>query len=1034
MTRFHLSPVAAAQQRAGFLLPTWALATLVAWSTPVGAEGLPIAAPSRQEPVRFQDEIMPVLAANCTACHNQKVREGGLSMDSLDLMLKGGDSGPAVVAGKPAESSLFLRAAHRQEDFMPPAENSVGARNLSPDHLGLLEQWIAEGATSMSVAAKPIEWRPLPRGIGGVLAVAMSGDGRLSAAARGGRVEIFDTLSGQRVAALVDSGLSSFAAGVAHADMVSAMAFSPAEDVLATGSFRTIKIWKRIAVDKVVDVPNTAGASVLATTPSAEVVVLGLADGRLAIADTAAANPAAGVRVIGAAGQPVTAVALAPDGATAYVAGKDNIVTAWRLADGVAIGRLGRPAEVRSISLASGGTHLVTAEADNTVRVWQLPLAEPAGDPTTFKPIKEIAGAPSPVVGLVEMPSMSGHVLGGCGDGVVRLWKLETGEVVRQFAHGGAVAAIAVSPDGSRLTSIGTVPGVKLWNTADGALVTHSSGDFRITERLARKDGDITVLKQDVEHAKTEVAAAEKAKTAAAEEVKKAGEKLAAAEKALKEKDEAAKAAKAARDEADKLSVMAAAAVPLAEAAVEVAAKSVTLAATGAEGAAAAAAAFTKAAEGNTEAAEANKTLKAAAQAATAAKVAAEQALAQAKQHVEKAKSKAADLAAKAAEKAKAQTAADEAVAKAQTGLESAKRDGEFAAAEVKRTDEAVPARQSELAAVEARLKPAEGERNNIDGERSASLRPLVSTAFMPDGVAFAAIDSAGNAVVYGASDGLPRRRFQVATQATGVVCMVGGRLVVAGGPAVAAVYTTLERWNLVRTIGGEKTPPPPEDDPLGPPIDAVLAVAFSPDGSMLASGSGRASRSGEIKLWKVSDGSLVRSLAQPHSDTVVALAFSRDGKRLVSGGTDRFAKIHSVADGTTQRSFEGHTGHVLAVAWQAHGRRLVTGGADHVVKVWAVDTGEQQRTIQGPGREVTGVRFLGEGDEIVAAAGDTTIRVFNVGNGAELRQLAGAGDFVQSIAVVGLTMAAGCQDGRLRIWNVTEPNPLHAVELAPTE
>ena len=76
MTRFHLSPVAAAQQRAGFLLPTWALATLVAWSTPVGAEGLPIAAPSRQEPVRFQDEIMPVLAANCTACHNQKVREG----------------------------------------------------------------------------------------------------------------------------------------------------------------------------------------------------------------------------------------------------------------------------------------------------------------------------------------------------------------------------------------------------------------------------------------------------------------------------------------------------------------------------------------------------------------------------------------------------------------------------------------------------------------------------------------------------------------------------------------------------------------------------------------------------------------------------------------------------------------------------------------------------------------------------------------------------------------------------------------------
>ncbi|MDA1038941.1 MAG: hypothetical protein O3A37_01445 [Planctomycetota bacterium] len=1032
MTRVHLSPIVAVQRSSGILPLVSALVTFLAWSTSVVAEGLPIAVPSRQEPVRFQDEIMPVLAANCTACHNQKVREGGLSMDSLDLMRKGGDSGPAVVAGKPAESSLFLRAAHRQEDFMPPAENSVGAKNLSPDHLGLLERWIAEGATAMSVAAKPIQWRPLPRGTGGVLAVAMSGDGRLSAAARGGRVEIFDTLSGRPVAALVDSGLGPFAPDVAHADMVSALAFSPAEDVLATGSFRTIKIWKRTAVNKVVDLPNTAGAAVLAAAPSANVVAVGLTDGRLAIADTAATDPAASVRVVGVAGQPVTAVALTPDGATAYVAGKDNIVTAWRLADGVAIGRLVRPVEVRSMSLASGGTHLVTAEADNTARVWPLPLLEPAADPTAVKPIKEIAGAAAPVVGLVEMPSMSGHVLGGCGDGVVRLWKLETGEIVRQFAHGGAVTAIAVSPDGSRLTTVGTIPGVKLWNTADGALMTHVSGDYRIADRLTRKDGDITILKQDVEHAKAQVAAAEKAKTAAAEEVKKSGEKLAAAEKTLKEKEEAAKAAKASRDEADKLSAMAASAVPLAEAAVEVAAKSVTLATAGAEGATAAAAAFTKAAEGNAEAAETNKTIQAAAQVATAAKVAAEQALAQAKQHVEKARSKAADLTAKAAEKVKAQTAADEALAKAQTGIESAKRDGEFAAAEVKRTDEAVPACQSDLAAVEARLKSAESERSTIDGERNASLQPLVSVAFMPDGVAFVAIDATGNGVVYGANDGQPRRVFQGATQASGVICTGAGRLVVAGGPAIAVIYDTSERWNLVRTIGGEKTPPAAEDDPTGPPIDAVLAAAFSPDGSLLASGSGRASRSGEIKLWRVSDGSLVRSIAQPHSDTVVALAFSRDGKRLASGGTDRFAKVHVVADGTTERSFEGHTGHVLAVAWQAHGRRLVTGGADNVVKVWTVDSGEQQRTIQGPGREVTGVRFIGEGDEIVAASGDATVRVFNVASGAAVRQLTGAGDFVQSLAVIGPTVVAGSHDGRLRIWNVTNPNPLHAVEPTP--
>jgi WD40 repeat protein len=687
---------------------------------------------------------------------------------------------------------------------------------------------------------------------------------------------------------------------------------------------------------------------------------------------------------------------------------------------------------VRSLAVVNGGTRLVTAEADNVLRVWELPLAEAAADPAAARPTKEIAGAPQPLVGLVEMPAVSGHVVAGCGDGVVRLWNLENGGVVRQFAHGGAVAGIAVSPDGSRLASVGTLPGFKLWNAAGGAMILHAVGDHRIANRLAARDADIAVLKQDVEFAKAQVAAAEKAKGTAAEEVKKAGEKLAAAEKTFKETDEAAKAAKTARDEADRLSAIAAAAVPLAEAAVEVATKAAASAAAGADAAAAAAAAFAKVAEGNADAAETNKTLQAASAAASAAKTAADQAVAQARQHVEKLKAKATDLATKAAEKVKAQAAADEPLAKARTGIDSAKRDGEFAAAEVKRADEAVPARQADLAAMEGRLKTAETERVGIDAERNASARPFIAVAFAADASGLVALDPTGWAVFAGAQDGQPRRSVAVAAQAAGLALIGDGRLVVAGGPAAATVTDVREQWSLVRTIGGEKTPPAADDDPTGPPIDAVLALAFSPDGSLLASGSGLASRSGEIKLWRTADGTLARSIPQPHSDTVVAVAFSRTGDRLASGGTDRFAKIHLIADGKTERSFEGHTGHVLGVAWQAHGRRLVSGGGDNVVKVWDVSLGEQQRTITGPGREVTSVRFIGEGDEIVASSGDATVRVFNAASGAAVRQLTGAGDFVHSLAVVGPTVAAGGQDGRLRIWNVARPEPLHTIEPSP--
>jgi WD40 repeat protein len=142
---------------------------------------------------------------------------------------------------------------------------------------------------------------------------------------------------------------------------------------------------------------------------------------------------------------------------------------------------------------------------------------------------------------------------------------------------------------------------------------------------------------------------------------------------------------------------------------------------------------------------------------------------------------------------------------------------------------------------------------------------------------------------------------------------------------------------------------------------------------------------------------------------------------------------MHEVASGSTVRSFEGHTGHVLGVSWQANGRRLATAGADNVLKIWDVESGEQQRTIGGLGREVTGVRFIGEGDELAATSGDATVRVFNAASGGEVRRLQGAGDFVQSVAISGTTLAVGSQDGRMLIWAVDNPQPLHTLEPSPS-
>jgi len=998
------------------------------------AEGLPVSPPSRSDKVRFVEEIQPVLAANCTACHNAKNHEGGLMLDSLKGIVAGGDSGPGVVAGKPAESVLFIRAAHRQDDVMPPADNKVGAKHLSPDQLGLLERWIAEGATgAAAVAGKPIAWRPLPAGTGGVVAVAITDDGRTTAATRGGTVSLFDTRSGRLLQSLVDPAIPADSPGQAHRDVVSAVAFAPGGERLATGSFRTIKLWRRGPPAKVAEIADSAAATALAVAPSRSAAAIGFNDGKLAIVD-----PGTGriTRTIPAHAGAVTGIAFAADGAVVHSCGRDGLVLTTKVDDGTAVARLPRQGEVRTVALLSGGTRLATAEADNVVRVWALPLPASPGDgaaATAVTPLKELTGIAQPTTALAELPTMSGHLLTGSGDGIVRLWNADTAAVVRQFAHEAPISGIAVSPDGARLATVGTVPGMKLWETASGKRLAEIRGDQRIADRLAARDVDVAVGKQDVEFAKAQVAAAEKAVQASAEEIKKVAEQMSAAEKKLAEKAAAADAATKARQDSDAVAAKATAAVPVATEVHETAKKVAEAAAATVASAAAAVAAFK--AKADVADADVLKNLEAATAAATAAKGLSDQTVTRATQQVEQSKAQAAEATKKATDATAAQTTAEEAKKQAELSVATAKRAVEFAADQEKRTKADVPLRATELSTAESQLAAFEQGRKQIEAEGSASAKPFASASFSGDGAWLACLESDGRMLVLGAADGQARSTWDAARPAGpgGMAAFIGGtQLLVAGGTSAAAIWEAGEPWSLERTIGGEGTPPAADEEDTGPPIDIVTSLAFSPDGSLLASGSGRPSRSGEIACWRVADGGLVRRLAQPHSETVMALEFSRRGDLLASGGADRFLKVHAVADGAAIRSFEGHTGHVLGVAWQANGRRLASAGADGAIKVWEFASGVQQRTISVGKKEVTAVRFVGSGEELLAASGEPSLKLYNSASGAVVRDFRGPGAYLLSATTAGPFAVAGGRDGRLRVWDFATGNPLHTLEPWP--
>ena len=119
---------------------------------------------------------------------------------------------------------------------------------------------------------------------------------------------------------------------------------------------------------------------------------------------------------------------------------------------------------------------------------------------------------------------------------------------------------------------------------------------------------------------------------------------------------------------------------------------------------------------------------------------------------------------------------------------------------------------------------------------------------------------------------------------------------------------------------------------------DRVNAVAISPDGHFIVSGSDDKT----VKVWEVAGGRLLRSL-EGHTDKVYAVALSPDGRLIVSGSGDGTVKVWEAASGRLIRSMMGHTGWVLAVAVSPDGRTIISGSDDRTLRAWDLENGESR-------------------------------------------------------------------------------------------
>lgn len=93
--------------------------------------------------VDFARDVQPLLENKCLECHNPNKIKGKLLMDSAEALLKGGDTGPALVVGQPDKSEMISRIVlpKDHDDIMPPKGGPLAANEIA-----ILKRWIAEGA------------------------------------------------------------------------------------------------------------------------------------------------------------------------------------------------------------------------------------------------------------------------------------------------------------------------------------------------------------------------------------------------------------------------------------------------------------------------------------------------------------------------------------------------------------------------------------------------------------------------------------------------------------------------------------------------------------------------------------------------------------------------------------------------------------------------------------------------------------------------------------------------------------------------
>ncbi len=387
-----------------------------------------------QEKTTYQDQILPLIEANCAKCHNADKKKADLDLTSYAGALKGSGSGPIVLSGNPDGSKLWKALNHAEEPFMPPNRPKLGDKELD-----VFKKWIVGGL--------------LENPSGKVVAAAKSGlDLALSP----------DTLAKPEGPAPMPLELPfEPVVHTAHGTAITGLAASPWAPLIAVAGQKQVLVFNTDTLELLGILPFVEGQPQdLKFSRNGKLLLAaggrGARSGRVVLWDVVTGEHLA---TLGEEFDSILAADIRPDQSQIAFGGPTRLVKILSIKTAAVQHKLKKHTDwVTAVAFSPNGQMLATADRNGGISIW---------DPDSAQELFTLAGHKAAVTALSWRPD-SKLLASSSEDGTVKLWEMQEGKQAKSWtAHSSGALCVCYAADG-HLVTCGRDHVVTLWEGTGG--------------------------------------------------------------------------------------------------------------------------------------------------------------------------------------------------------------------------------------------------------------------------------------------------------------------------------------------------------------------------------------------------------------------------------------------------------------------------------------------------------------------------------------------------------------------------------------